>query len=537
MPENILESYLIRLGATTDTASFTKFHGVLKDTGHAVESFTGGAVGSFVKLESTIVSTFAAAGVGLISLADKTALADQQFNIMGARMLMTKNSFRAMQSATDALGVSLSDIVADRTGELNNEFQDLYQRNLKLGKQLGTGFDSSMVGVRRLRVEFKQFETELEFLSAGVVSKLFEKLGFGSGDALSQLRQFNDWFSDNLPHMADEVSGYLIPVWKDMKLVLKDVKTQAEYTGITFTNMVAGLSGDESIRTSTFDLEKLARALVHVADGATMLSNSAGFFLKFGEHVASASWAGIRHLYNVPGFMDSDPTGEQDKIATREFSAAARDVRGILDRSQQVGNPDFANILEHEKQMRDPNRFKGASVFDLKGAIHAAAIKYQLDPALLAAVVKQESGGDPGARSPKGADGLMQLMSSTAKAYGVTNRSDPAQSIEGGAHFLADLVQKYGNTRSALAAYNEGEPNFNRGAMPSETRSYVDNIMRMYDAGRATGGDVIIEHMTIAMPNGIPEDRVKSIIKDSMTSVLAKRDRNTMAQTAAGAYW
>ena len=284
MAENILESYLVQLGATEDTASFTKFHNTLKTAGRAVEGFTTGAIGDFLKLEASIVTTFSAFGVGLISLADKTAMADQQFGLMGARMLMTKNSFRAMQMTLDSLGVTLQDVQSDTTGELQKRFADMYARNIKLGNQLGDTFDHSMAGIRGLRAETKHFGDELEFLSMKVVDQLFQKLGYGSGEAEAKLRQFNDWFSSKIPEMSEKVTDVLVPAWKDMTGVLGGVWTNAQGALLSFTNLVGLLSGDSSIEGSTLKLENLAKAMLDVANAAAWIVNkTTGLFSTVGD--------------------------------------------------------------------------------------------------------------------------------------------------------------------------------------------------------------------------------------------------------------
>jgi hypothetical protein len=99
MADNILDSYLIRLGAEVDKDSFNKFNATLKDSGKAFGDFSFGTIANFGKMEGAIVGMFAAVGAGLIGLADKTAMADQSYRLMGLRMLMGKDSARAMSMA------------------------------------------------------------------------------------------------------------------------------------------------------------------------------------------------------------------------------------------------------------------------------------------------------------------------------------------------------------------------------------------------------------------------------------------------------
>ena len=109
--------------------------------------------------------------------------------------------------------------------------------------------------------------------------------------------------------------------------------------------------------------------------------------------------------------------------------------------------------------------------------ITAAAKKHGIDPALLAGLVKQESGFNPNAGSSAGAQGLCQLMPGTARGLGVTDLHDPVQSIEGGAKYLAQQLKTFnGDTALALAAYNAGPGAVQRfGGIPpyAETQNYV----------------------------------------------------------------
>ncbi|SDD35213.1 transglycosylase SLT domain-containing protein [Nocardioides lianchengensis] len=110
----------------------------------------------------------------------------------------------------------------------------------------------------------------------------------------------------------------------------------------------------------------------------------------------------------------------------------------------------------------------------------AAAQKYGVQADLLAAVAKQESGFNPKAVSPAGAQGLMQLMPATAKGLGITDSFDPAQAVDGAARLLSDLLDRFGRTDLALAGYNAGPGAVLRydGIPPyPETQNYVRSIL------------------------------------------------------------
>ena len=116
--------------------------------------------------------------------------------------------------------------------------------------------------------------------------------------------------------------------------------------------------------------------------------------------------------------------------------------------------------------------------------IVSAASLYQIDPDFVASVVKAESGFDPTAISPRGAQGLMQVMPETAAVFGVENLLDPATNLVAGSRYLRQLLDQFaGDTVKALAAYVAGPERAEMygGILAPETHAYVTRIIDDYN--------------------------------------------------------
>ncbi len=161
---------------------------------------------------------------------------------------------------------------------------------------------------------------------------------------------------------------------------------------------------------------------------------------------------GVVHLSNVP----SDPR-------YRSYRPLA--VRGTLGAPPPVSNTNRADFRRYD------DLFERAS--------HA----YGLSPALIKAVVRTESNFQADAVSRKGAQGLMQLMPKTAAQLGVRDAFRPSENVLAGTRYLRSMLDRYGDVRYALAAYNAGPTAVDRyGGIPPypETRQYVKRVMRFY---------------------------------------------------------
>ena len=138
--------------------------------------------------------------------------------------------------------------------------------------------------------------------------------------------------------------------------------------------------------------------------------------------------------------------------------------------------------------------------------VRGHAEHYDLDPALVAGVIYAESEFDTKARSNAGAIGLMQLLPATAQgiakrtggtSFVVDDLYDPELNVRYGAWYLRNLLDRYGETRAALAAYHAGQGNVDRwraqgtGIAFPETRAYVDRVLRFRNVyARAYGDDL-----------------------------------------------
>lgn len=178
------------------------------------------------------------------------------------------------------------------------------------------------------------------------------------------------------------------------------------------------------------------------------------------------SWSsyGYAESYDITINID----GEAYYSDTNSFDATP-----VMKKSRVVSMP-----RQHGYQDLTLNKQKYADL------IAKAADRHQVDANLLHAVIRAESAYDANAISPAGAMGLMQLMPGTAKRYGVTDRGDPDQNIDGGTRYLKHLLQLFdSNLDLAVAAYNAGENAVIRhnNTIPPypETRHYVKEVLSL----------------------------------------------------------
>lgn len=229
-----------------------------------------------------------------------------------------------------------------------------------------------------------------------------------------------------------------------------------------FTKLVYGQHGVTLPRVST-DQARVGTPVASLAEAKP------GDLLAFGspvDHVAI--YLGNNRMIHAAG------TGKGVRIdeVYRTPTAIRRVLPDNAASSVGVWNP----LLVSAAASRSTNA-RGEEAF--LPLFRAAGTRYGVDPALLSAVARAESGYDPSAVSSAGALGLMQIMPGTAAGLGV-DPLDPAQAVDGAARYLAAQLERFGSVELALAAYNAGPGAVARhGGIPpyAETQNYVKRVL------------------------------------------------------------
>ncbi len=162
-----------------------------------------------------------------------------------------------------------------------------------------------------------------------------------------------------------------------------------------------------------------------------------------------------------------------------------------------------------------PVQPKAATDAEVRAWIEEAAKNFELSPLLVDSVIQVESNYNPFAVSRKGAQGLMQLMPSTARRFGVDNTFDPRENIEGGVRYLKFLQDTFQDDRLAIAAYNAGENAVAkyRGVPPyPETVNYVAKVGKRYGQAQQLAAKTTSQAMTSAGPKKRSDDEPRHVI-------------------------
>lgn len=211
--------------------------------------------------------------------------------------------------------------------------------------------------------------------------------------------------------------------------------------------------------------------------------------------LSTGGYADIYRYVNNNGItvFSNKPNNSSYKTIAPKKEASAGMIRGYICTNGHGSYADkpIDSSYKCTSYTREANYFAalpfmGANKKKFTDLITEAANRHQVDAKLVHAVIQAESAYNATAISSAGAVGLMQLMPDTAKRYGVVDRNSPDQNIDGGTHYLKDLLRMFdSNMDLAVAAYNAGENaviRYNNSIPPyPETRNYVKTVLALYN--------------------------------------------------------
>ena len=170
------------------------------------------------------------------------------------------------------------------------------------------------------------------------------------------------------------------------------------------------------------------------------------------------------------------------RAADAESNASPQSYKTVVKVDPRTGKLVRTQVALH------PPAPSAAVALPVRELVEKTSRAHDVDPLLVDSVIRVESNYNPNAVSPKGAEGLMQLMPPTARMLGVSDSFDPAQNIEAGVKYLKYLQNLYKDDRLALAAYNAGPgavDRFKKIPPYPETQKYVESVGKKYGEARS----------------------------------------------------
>jgi hypothetical protein len=534
-----IEEYLVALGFKVDQPGLQKFNQSIEQVGKTVSKNVGGITGDLFKLQFALTSGMLAIGSAAVVAADKFATFSNDMRLGAMHSFMTVQAFTELNTALKTVGVSLQDATWDPESRAR-VLQVMADTHAML-TGMGPDAEKSAKGIRDMKFEFQRFGNELFFLSNSVVSDLFKKLGFGSGNLLQQMQHLNTWFIQNLPHISDVIATDLVPILKDLWETLQDIGLVAKDAFAIFQNVVGILSGDSSLEGTAVTFESVAKSIEHAV------------------HFADDFVKAILHLEEAILHLDLSKLTGKDLEFLGGAALLTKTGRGLIGKGLGAAGGAAAEagagaaalplaavaggavagyeLYNHRDAVEAWNKRFLTSIGRLPG--QNADGTGTLPPGLLEALVHQESGGHQTGKDGKtltssaGALGLTQLLPSTARDLGV-NPNNADDNLRGGAKYLSQLLAHFhGNQAEALAAYNTGEHRVDKDMLrnhgkfklddfSSETQNYVRSIEGRMGNSVSNDGDITV-NVHVAT-NAHPQQ-----IADAVQSGIRQADRKRSA--------
>lgn len=551
MDTDVIKSYLVALGWQIDNNQLRQFEQTLAKVQREVEHHTTGLGSMFVKLTGSIVGAYAAISAATIGLADHVSQGELDFQLYAMQMYMSVDAAKKMKIASEALGYSLDQIAWNP--ELRQRFRELIQEQAILQKQLGGDYQKQMKNMRDIRFEFTKLGVAFQYLGMSVVANVARAFGLDNEEGLKKLDGYLTDFIRRIPEISQGIATDLVPALKEAWQIAKDLGAATREVGTVLVHGIGEVMNDPRL-SGELTFQKLLWAIDDV------------------DKAVKTTWNDIKVLFqalNTFGDVLDDLQQGKWKKAEEDFKKAIAQAQGMENPApgttskggpiiQPGGLADWARWLFDPRNrygagypmpgatplgpdtMPPAARPPGVPEMSMRDSISAArdsmvktiiatAQGMGVSPAFALALAKSEDPSfDPKATSPKGAQGLMQLMPDTSKQMGVNDPFDPAQNVTGGLKYYMKLLERFGTETLALEAYNWGPEKLARalatgGRIPADVQQYARDV----EAREIAVGGVTIN---IVNPHATKEE-IEVAVVHALEDALIKRTQRTLSQT------
>jgi hypothetical protein len=509
--------------------------------------------GAFFKAQTEIIGAFAAMGSAALGLADKVAMADQDFRLFAMHMYMSKDAARSLKMAMDALGQPLENLTWDT--ELRKRTSQLITDQRAMAPD--GDYEEQLHKIRDIRFELTRTEVAVQYLGIHVVQDFMKALGLGPDILLAKLHQFSNWLVHDLPEISNKLVHWFLPVWRDIKEVFEHTSVAMLDVGRAFSDVVGTLTDDGAIKNADTDFDKFGatiQKLSHIfavfaetlADVVDLLAKIISALVHVTTLNFSAAWNDVKAMrkdvnartVGAAVLVSTTMMGAPEVGVEAETALAGGEAAAVGDAEYAAylaENADAVSVLSRTElaaargikisklaRMQSAISSRAAAATDWRtyagwGAKHPLTTfglganigdsfngttglsMDTVSPEIMQALWNAESGNRDTAQNPvSSAYGPGQLLDATASSLGV-DKFDPAQNRAGSTALMNQLLVHYhGDLPTAIAGYHEGQPKMDAILAGQATLSEGAK----YDVRRTLGGmgrtgDVSVGGITI----------------------------------------
>lgn len=513
MPNNVIDEYLVKLGAVVDLKGFNSFRDSLDKVSNAVAKFTGKSSADFAEVAASLetvglvlggvataitVTAGAAATLGyeFYRLASQTASTDMNYQLFAMHMRLTAQSGKELKIITETLGADLPDIFWNPELKRNA----LLMKGALDSINYGPNYAKDLQQIRTMNTLLAiQKRTLIEYGGVAITKVLdgMNAIGVGPQQLIPKLWEIEKWLLQRLPAALDNVGAWFSQFKGPALQTLQDVWTAAKDIGHAFVEWYQAANGVSQsifgrnlfpvmldfltrcvkatlafvdalakvadfvaslIRTIIQGLSGVARAMDDLVHG-----NFKGAMDDLGHGLSDAfdtAWGAVKRDAMLGPQAGGDNTGQDTtaRTALQEALAAHPNDANLVNAARimrEVGTQTPTNVSSTVRTASDGR-------VNVRTAIDATASALGIDPALAHALARAESGER---NLPRGttssATGVYQLLKGTAGDLGV-DATDVGQNVLGGLTYFKQQLQKYGDVTKAIIAWHDGPGAMNR---------------------------------------------------------------------------